>query len=322
MADVLSTLLNPAILFFVLGALAAFARSDLAFPEPVTKTLSLYLMAAIGLKGGVAVAEAGFTAEMAAAGAAGLALSFLLPLPAFWALRRAGLAPVDAAATAAHYGSVSVVTFVTGTEILTSQGLPPAGYMTAVLALMETPAIVTGLWLARRAPAAMQAPAAPAGELIRDVLVNASVVLLVGSFVIGAIIGKAKFAGIAPLFDSGFKGALCLFLLDMGLVAARRLQDARLLTPALVALGIVLPLANGAIGLLLGHAIGLGTGSTAALAILAGSASYIAVPAAMRLALPQADPGIYLPMSLGITFPFNIVAGIALWTALAQELAK
>ncbi|MGL4541739.1 MAG: sodium-dependent bicarbonate transport family permease [Polymorphobacter sp.] len=323
MSSAFATLLNPAILFFVLGALAAFARSDLAIPEAVTKGLSLYLMAAIGLKGGVAVAEAGLSLDMLTASGAGLALSFILPLPAFLALRRAGLNAVNAAATAAHYGSVSVVTFVTGSEVLTAQGLAPAGYMVAVLALMETPAIISGLLLARHyaASTAVAAPRAPAGEMLREVLVNASVVLLVGSFVIGVIIGKAKFAAIAPVFDVGFKGILCLFLLDMGLVAARRLQGAKLLTPALVGLGIALPLVNGSIGVLVGHAIGLDTGSVAALGILAGSASYIAVPAAMRLALPQADPGIYLPMSLGISFPFNIIFGIAIFTALAESFA-
>jgi hypothetical protein len=317
--DVFGALLNPAILFFVLGAAAAFARSDLSVPESVTKGLSLYLMAAIGLKGGVAVAETGLTGDFIAAGLIGLALSFLLPLPAFALLRRAGLSVVDAGAVAAHYGSVSVVTFVTGSEILTGQGIPPAGYMVAVLALMETPAIVTGLLLARRGATAR--PSAERGELVRDVLLNPSVVLLAGSFAIGLAIGEAKFAGIAPVFEAGFKGVLCLFLLDMGLVAARRLLGSRLLTPKLVALAVLLPLINGAIGVVLGNFAGLDVGTAAVLGILAASASYIAVPAAMRLALPQADPGLYLSMSLGITFPFNIVIGIALFTALAQRLA-
>ena len=316
----MDALLNPAVLFFVLGAAAAFARSDLGVPEAITKGLSLYLMMAIGLKGGVAVAEAGFGGGMATAAGLGLILSFALPVPAFVLLRRAGLGAVDAGAVAAHYGSVSVVTFVTGSEILTGQGLAPAGYMVAVLALMETPAIVTGLMLARRG-GAVAAPAAPRGELLRDVLLNASVVLLVGSFAIGLAIGEAKFAGIAPVFDAGFKGVLCLFLLDMGLVAARRLMAARLLTPALIALGVLLPLVNGALGVALGSWAGLDVGSAAAMGILAGSASYIAVPAAMRVALPSADPGLYLSMSLGISFPFNIVIGIGLWSALAQRMA-
>lgn len=312
-------LLSPVILFFVLGALAAFARSDLAIPEAVAKGMSLYLMAAIGLKGGVSVAASGFTPDMAAAAAAGLALSCLIPLAAFATLRGFGrLDPVNAAAVAAHYGSVSVVTFVTGAEVLTSGGLPPAGYMVAVLALMETPAIVVGLWLARRAGgAARQAK----GDLLHETLLNGSVVLLVGSFAIGLVAGRDGFAPIAPVFDTAFRGVLCLFLLDMGLVAARRLREARALTARLAGLAIVFPLVNGTIGVAVAALIGLDIGSAAALGILAASASYIAVPAAMRLALPQADPGLYLAMSLAVTFPFNITVGIPLFAALALRMS-
>lgn len=309
-------LLSPVTLFFVLGALAAFARSDLAIPEAIAKGMSLYLMAAIGLKGGVSVAVSGFTADMAAAAAAGLALSCLIPLAAFAALRGIGrLDPVNAAAVAAHYGSVSVVTFVTGAEVLTSGGLPPAGYMVAVLALMETPAIVVGLWLARRAGGGTSRQ--PKGDLLHETLFNGSVVLLVGSFAIGLVAGKDGFAPIAPVFDTAFRGVLCLFLLDMGLVAARRLREARALTARLAGLAIVFPLVNGTLGVAVAALIGLDAGSAAALGILAASASYIAVPAAMRLALPQADPGLYLAMSLAVTFPFNITIGIPLFTALA-----
>jgi hypothetical protein len=312
-------LLSPVILFFVLGAAAAFARSDLSIPEAIAKGMSLYLMAAIGLKGGVQVAESGFTPDMAAAAVAGLALSFLLPLPAFYALRRFGrLDTVNAAAVSAHYGSVSVVTFVTGAEVLTSGGLPPAGYMMAVLALMETPAIIVGLWLARRgAGAGTQSR----GDLLHETLLNGSVVLLVGSFVIGVVAGKDGFAPIAPVFDTAFRGILCLFLLDMGLVAARRLREARALTARLAGLALLFPLINGTLGVTIAVLIGLDAGSAAALGILAASASYIAVPAAMRLALPQADPGLYLAMSLAVTFPFNITIGIPLFAFLATRMS-
>lgn len=318
MSGGLEALLSPVILFFVLGAAAAFLRSDLAIPEAIAKGLALYLMAAIGLKGGVQVAEAGFTPDMLAAGAAGLVLSCLIPLPAYWLLRRLGrLDAVNAGAVAAHYGSVSVVTFVTGAEILAAGGLPPAGYMVAVLALMETPAIVVGLLLARRGndgAAGLHAR----GDLLRETLLNGSVVLLTGSFLIGLAIGKPGYAGIAPVFDAAFRGVLCLFLLDMGLVAARRLREARTLTARLVAIAILLPVINGTLGTGIGTLIGLDAGSAAALGILAASASYIAVPAAMRLALPQADPGLYLAMSLALTFPFNITLGIPLYTATAR----
>ncbi|MEM8749159.1 MAG: sodium-dependent bicarbonate transport family permease [Pseudomonadota bacterium] len=314
----MDVLLSPIILFFVLGALAAFARSDLAFPEALSKALSLYLMAAIGLKGGTLVAETGFTGDLVLAGLAGLLLSCLIPLGAFALLRGFGrLDTTNSAALAAHYGSVSVVTFVTGNQILGDQGLPPAGYMVAVLALMETPAIIVGLILARRG-ASDSVGVSGGKELLRETLLNGSVVLLTGSFIIGVIIGKDGMEPIAPVFVVGFNGLLCLFLLDMGLLAARRLREARSLTLRLVVLGLAFPVINGAIGVALGAVLGFDVGTAAALGILAASASYIAVPAAMRLALPKADAGLYLAMSLAVTFPFNITIGIPLYTAFAQ----
>ncbi|MCC5978947.1 MAG: sodium-dependent bicarbonate transport family permease [Salinarimonas sp.] len=314
----LETLLSPVILFFILGALAAAVRSDLAIPEAIAKGLSLYLMAAIGLKGGVEVSQSGFTAEMALAALAGLTLSFLIPLPVFLALKRIGrLDNINAAAVAAHYGSVSVVTFVAGVEVLGSGGLPPAGYMVAVLALMETPAIIVGLMLARRGG---NGQVHAGNGLLHETLLNGSVVLLMGSFLIGLIAGKEGFAPIAPLFEDAFRGLLCLFLLDMGLVAMRRLRESRALTWRLAGLGIIFPVINGTIGVLVGALIGLDTGSAAALGMLAASASYIAVPAAMRLALPQADPGLYLAMSLAVTFPFNITIGIPYFVFLATQV--
>ena len=304
------TLLSPVILFFVLGALAAAARSDLAVPEPLAKSLSLYLMAAIGLKGGVQVAQAGFTPQLLQVALGGMALSFALPLLAFALLRSfARLDRLNAGAVAAHYGSVSIVTFVTASDALTRSGFPPAGYLVAVMALMETPAIITGLLLARGSGTLS---GGQRGKLLREVLLNGSVVLLLGAFLIGLAIGKQRFEPIAPVFVTGFTGLLCLFLLDMGLIAMRRLRESRALSWRMVALGIVLPLVNGTIGLLLAALLGLDPGSGAALAMLAASASYIAVPAAVRLALPDADPGIYLSMSLAVSFPFNILIGIPL----------
>jgi len=320
----METLLSPVILFFILGALASFARSDLSIPEAIAKGMSLYLMAAIGLKGGVEVAAAGFSADLVAAAIAGLALSCLIPFGAFFALRSFGrLDPINAAAVAAHYGSVSVVTFVTGAEFLTTNAMGAAGYMVAVLALMETPAIIVGLFLAARYSDRPTAAAGQSrGELLRETLLNGSVVLLTGSFVIGLIAGKDGFAAIAPVFETGFRGILCLFLLDMGLVAARRLREAKILTLRLTFLAIAFPIVNGTIGAGLGALIGLDPGSTAALSILAASASYIAVPAAMRLALPQADSGLYLTLSLAVTFPFNIIIGIPFYTFLATKFVQ
>jgi hypothetical protein len=317
-----ATLSSPVILFFILGLAAAFARSDLTIPEAVAKGLSIYLMIAIGLKGGVAVSKSGFTPDLAVAAAAGIALSFALPYLAFALLTRvARIDRVNAGAVAAHYGSVSVVTFVTAVEILDRQALGPAGYMVAVLALMETPAIISGLLLARRGESGGGGGGdGGGGGLWHEVLLNASVVLLIGSFLIGLAAGAEGFAPTAPLFDSLFRGLLCLFLLDMGLVAGRRLIETRALTARAAAMAVLLPILNGTIGTVAGAAIGLDTGSTAALGILAASASYIAVPAAMRLALPKADPGLSLAMSLGVTFPFNIIAGIPLFTMLAQTI--
>jgi hypothetical protein len=319
---IVETLTSPVILFFVLGFLAALAKSDLSIPEAFAKAMSIYLMAAIGLKGGVSVADSGFTPDLAYAALVGIALSFLLPYPAFFLLTRfGGLSRVDAGAVAAHYGSVSVVTYVTAQELLTGQGLGPAGYMVAVLALMETPAIISGLMLAKSGMQRQEAAASGGGSMLHEVFTNASVVLLVGAFVIGLVAGSDGFAAVKPLFDTGFRGVLCLFLLDMGLIAARRLTQSRKLNPQLVFIAILLPLVNGTLGTLAGAAIGLDAGSAAALGVLAASASYIAVPAAMRLALPEADPGIYLAMSLGITFPFNIIFGISIFAALATQVS-
>ena len=227
-ATALQTFTSPVVLFFVLGLLAAFARSDLAIPEALAKGMSLYLMAAIGLKGGVAVSKSGIDSIVLAALAAGIAASFLLPFVANAVLRGFGkLDRINAGAVAAHYGSVSVVTFVTAVEILEAQSKPPGGYMVAVMAAMETPAILTGLLLARGfGSKGGQRP----GELLHEVFFNASVVLLLGAFAIGMIAGTQGFADVAPFFEAGFKGVLCIFLLDMGLIAARRIMDARALT--------------------------------------------------------------------------------------------
>jgi len=312
------TFTSPVVLFFVLGLLAAFARSDLAIPEALAKGMSLYLMAAIGLKGGVAVSKSGVDATVLAALAAGITASFLIPFMAYYVLKGFGrLGRINAGAVAAHYGSVSVVTFVTAVEILEAQGKPPGGYMVAVMAAMETPAILTGLLLARGMGSD---DGQKSSELLHEVFFNASVVLLLGAFAIGIVAGEEGFGEVTPFFEAGFKGVLCLFLLDMGLIAARRIMDARSMTIRLVAIALFLPLINGALGTAMGALIGLDVGSTAALGVLCASASYIAVPAAMRLALPEADAGIYLTMSLSVSFPFNILINIGLISLLASAL--
>ncbi|MCX8135187.1 MAG: sodium-dependent bicarbonate transport family permease [Roseococcus sp.] len=309
------------VLFFALGFAAALARSDLAVPDALSKGLSLYLMLAIGVKGGVALAAPGGAAGMLPALAAGLLLSFLLPIPAYAGLKAfTRLDRPTAAAVAGHYGSVSVVTFAAGLAAVQAAGLRAEPFLPAVLAAMETPAILTALLLARRGGAARRPK--DRAKLLREVLLNGSVVLLLGSFLIGWLGGARAAAALSPFVEGLFQGALCLFLLDMGLLAARQLRAApQALEARLIAFGLLMPLFGAACGLAAGLAAGLSPGGVALMAVLAGSASYIAVPAAMRLALPEADPGVYVTLSLAVTFPFNVVLGIPLHLALAQRLA-
>lgn len=320
-----ASLLSPMVLFFALGFAAALVRSELSVPEAVGKGLALYLMLAIGFKGGVSVAEAGASLNLLMTAAAGIALGFVIPFVAH-ALLRATTRIDDAtrAAVAAHYGSISVVTFVAATEVLKAQAIAFDGYMVAVMALMETPAIIAGLLLARRTISErdeMLGEGTMPGGLMREVFLNGSVVLLLGAFAIGIATGTRGMEAIGPFVDAPFKGVLCLFLLDMGLLAARRLRAAAGLTPALAAFGIYMPLIAAAMGLAAGTALGLMPGSVALLTVLSASASYIAVPAAMRMALPEANAAIYLTLSMAITFPFNLVAGIPVYTAIALALA-
>lgn len=311
----LANLATPMVLCFALGALAAAIRSDLEIPEAIAKGLAIYLMFAIGFKGGVAMRADGGAAALLALLVAAL-LSLLLPLLAFALLRLlSGLDRANAGAVAAHYGSVSVVTFVTAAEFMRLSGLPYPGYLVAMMAVMETPAIVTGILLARGGLGR-----ALSGPLLREVLANGSVVLLVGGFLIGWATGDEGMRRIGVFVGDLFNGALCLFLLEMGLVATRQLRSARLLSPGLVVFAFLMPLAGAAIALALALPLGLGQGGAALFATLAASASYIAVPAAMRLAVPEARPGLYVTLSLGLTFPFNVALGIPLYTALAQRL--
>ncbi len=317
MGDILTlagaNLLAPPVLFFALGFAASFARSDLEIPQAVAKALSLYLLLAIGFKGGVAVASHGIDARLAATLASGILLSALIPFIAFGLLRAfTGLPLVDAAAVAAHYGSISVVTFAAATSVLTSAGIDYEGYLVATAALMETPAIMSALLLVRGANG--KEANGTNGELWREIALNGSIVVLTGAFIIGWITGPEGLAEISAFVIDPFKGVLCLFLLDMGLVAGRGMrQSARDLTAPLFAFGIVMPLIGGALGAFAAYLVGLSPGGAALLTTLAASASYIAVPAAMRLALPEARPSIYLSLSLGITFPFNLTLGIPIY---------
>jgi len=311
-----TNLLSPIILFFVLGLIASFLRSDLSVPEAAAKALSIYLLFAIGYKGGVSVSDHGIDASLVLTLIAGLLLSFVLPLVAFGLLNvMTGLGRTDAAAVAGHYGSISIVTFVAATSVLQSQGIATEGYMVAVAAGMEAPAILSALWLATRGQAQEQGTES---GLWREILLNGSIVLLIGSFLIGFITGPKGLADIESFIVSPFKGVLCLFLLDMGLVAGRGLRtSASVLRPGLVLFGVIMPLVGSAFGLAAALLLGLSPGGTMLLMTLSASASYIAVPAAMRVALPEANPSIYLTLSLGITFPFNLTLGIPLYLTMA-----
>ncbi|MDX1580764.1 MAG: sodium-dependent bicarbonate transport family permease [Alphaproteobacteria bacterium] len=318
----ISNLLSPMVLFFALGFLAAMARSDLSIPEPIAKALSLYLMMAIGFKGGVSVAESGVDARLLLTALAGVLLSFLIPFLAYAILRAMGrISGVDAAAVAAHYGSISLVTFVSAAEFLRLIGMSYEGYLVAVLALMETPAIISGLLLARKHLNRDSAGGNAQGDLIREVLLNGSVVLLIGAFVVGMVTGTEGMKVMASFIDAPFKGVLCFFLLDMGLIAATRLRETRALNLPLVVFALVMPLIGAAIALPIGALLGLSVGGVALLAVLSASASYIAVPAAMRLALPEANPAVYLTLSLAVTFPFNLTIGIPLYLEAARLIA-
>jgi hypothetical protein len=313
----LQNLFSPMVLFFLLGMGLTVVRSDLAIPGAVAKLLVLYLMMSIGFRGGAEVAHHGISAKLLLSVLAGILLSFATPFIAFALLRLfTSLDRVNAASVAAHYGSISAVTFVAGLSALTQLGIPYEGFMVAVAAVMETPAIISGLVLGRQ-----KASKAGGREMLREIFLNGAVVMLLGSFVIGMITGQRGTALLQPFLLQMFPGFLCLFLLDMGLVAGRGLRDGwRSLTVPVIGFALVMPLIGASLALGLGPLAGLSAGGTAVLVILAASASYIAVPAAMQLALPEANPGIPLTLSLGVTFPFNLVVGIPLYVSIATRV--
>lgn len=350
-----TNLLTPPLLFFALGVAAGCLKSDLAIPQAIAKGLALYLLIAIGFEGGAKLAQSGLTAQVFTALAAGVLLSLLLPLLGFVVLRRL-VDPLNAAAIAAHYGSVSAVTFVTCTAFLQHAGIEYEPFLVALMAVMESPAIATGLVLARRYAGMTSAshtasvanspsePAscgpgrplsslgivshpqalAPAGHatsppsLLREILLNSSIVLLAGSLLIGSLTGEAGAASLRPVLGDPFQGILSFFLLEMGLTAGRGFAAFRSVGFRLVLFGLGMPVVGGLIGATVGAAIGLSSGGSTLLAVLAASASYIAVPAAMRIALPGADPSLSITLALGVTFPFNVLIGIPLYLQIAE----
>ncbi len=306
---------EPVILFFVLGAIAGFVRSDLKIPGVLYEALSIFLLLAIGLKGGVELARYPLL-DVVLPALAVVVVGALIPLVAFPVLRGVGkLSSADAGSIAAHYGSVSVVTFAVGASYLARLGEAAEGYMTVFLVLLEFPALMIGVLLARRGE-----QATPWRQVIHEVFAGKSIVLLIGGLVIGWVAGPGGIAPLDRLFFDLFKGLLAFFLLEMGLVVARRFGDLRRAGFFLVAFAVLMPLAAAGLGLVTGMLLGLSVGGVTLLATLYASASYIAAPAAMRIAVPQANPALSIGAALGITFPFNLVVGIPLYHRLAQHL--
>ncbi|GAB5521625.1 MAG: sodium-dependent bicarbonate transport family permease [Rhodothermales bacterium] len=312
-----SNLLSPVILAFALGVFASIVRSDLKLPSALYNSLSIYLLLAIGLKGGVELSKTPM-AEFIGPALLTFGLGIVTPIIAYNVLRKLGrFDRENAAAVAAHYGSVSAVTFIVATTFGTMTGQAPEGFMPALVAILEVPAIVVALMIAF-----MRGDRAGSWkEALHEVLAGRSVILLAGGLFIGWAAGPEGFAPVEPFFVTMFQGALVLFLLEMGIVAASRLRDLRKVGAFLVAFGILLPIVHGALAVWLGGMVGLSVAGCAVLAAMVSSASYIAAPAAVRIALPEANPTYYLTAALGITFPFNVILGIPLYYWMAELLA-
>lgn len=312
-----SNFLNPPILCFFLGVFACLLKSDLDIPHPLPKLFSIYLLFSLGFKGGLGLAQSGFDYEAIVTIALCVIMSFAMPFYVFQLLKRkTGVA--DAAAIAATYGSVSAVTFITATAYLEKSGIAFGSHMIAAMALMESPAIIAAVLLARKY--SQSESETPWSEIIRDAFLNGSVVLLVGGMLIGMVTGERGLQQMHPFTHDLFYGMLSLFLLDMGIVSARRFEVLRKIGSYLFIIALAVPLLNASIALSCVWLLGLGRGDSLLVVILAASASYIAVPAAMRIAIPEAKASLFLPMSLAITFPFNIIVGIPLYDFLIRSI--
>jgi hypothetical protein len=330
----MTSLLDPAILFFVVGLVAGALRSNLEIPPAISKFLSLYLLMALGLKGGFALAASGLDRQVALSLLAAMTMALLVPTLGYAFLRR-HVSRFDAAAVAASYGSVSAVTFVTAMQYLEGQGLAPGGHMAAAMVVMESPAILVAVLLANslRQQSVAVAPAgggaavatwgAPQGQglgkVLRESFTEGAQLLLLGAMAIGWLSGDAGKAVMQPFSADLFKGMLAFFLLDMGLLVARNFGAARRSSVVLLAYAVIGPLVHAAIALALAAALGLPAGDAALLMVLSASASYIVVPAVLRHAIPEANPSLYFGLSLGVTFPLNLLLGIPLyaWAAAA-----
>ena len=319
----MTNFLDPAILFFIFGVFAGSVKSNLEIPPQISRFLSLYLLMALGLKGGFALHKSGFTSEIGFSLGLAIFLAIIIPIIGYLLLRRR-LNTFDAAAIAATYGSVSAVTFITATQYLDQFNIEYGGHMAAAMALMESPAIILAIILANKARAAQsnashaKHEATSISKILHESFTDGAQLLLLGSMVVGLVSGDAGQKLMAPFSIDLFKGMLAFFLLDMGLMAARNLKGLRGKPPITLLYAIGSPLSHALLALVLSKLIGLPLGNTILLMVLASSASYIAVPAVLRHALPEVNPALYMGMSLGITFPFNIILGIPLYTIIAK----
>ena len=307
----LEYLLQPAILFFLIGIFAVLVKSDLEIPESFLKVLSLYLLFALGFKGGTELQKMTLSLDVILPLVIATAASFLIPLIVYPIIRRK-FNVADSAAVAATYGSVSAVTFMTASSYLDARQIPFGGYMVAALALMESPAILSGLVLARLKDAKGGAVGLSWGSVLHECLANKSVLILIGSLLAGMVTPASGAKALQPFVSDLFPGLLCFFLLDLGLVAARRIADLRAGGFFTVAFGLAFPIISGAIAIAIARYCGFREGDAVLFAILCASGSYIAVPAALRAALPAANPSVYVGLALGVTFPFNLLVGIPL----------
>jgi hypothetical protein len=312
---IVSNILNPPVLFFFLGMTAVLVKSDLEIPPPIPKLFSLYLLLAIGFKGGVELIKSGITQEVVLTLLAAMVMASFVPVYTFFILKLK-LDTYDAAAIAATYGSISAVTFITASAFLTELNIDFDGYMVAALALMESPAIIVGLILVNLFASENGKPSdrdLAWGEVLREAFLNSSVFLLVGSLIIGFLTGEHGWKVLEPFTQGMFYGVLTFFLLDMGLVAARRIKDLQKTGIFLISFAILIPIVNAVLGVVIAWFIGMPKGDALLFSVLCASASYIAVPAAMRLTVPEANPSLYVSTALAVTFPFNIIVGIPIY---------
>lgn len=327
---ILFNLLNPPVLFFFLGMIAVFTKSDLEIPSPLPKLFSLYLLISIGFKGGYELAKSGIDLNIAITLLASIIMASIVPIYTFFILR-IKLDIYNAAAIAATYGSISAVTFITASSFLEKIDIAYGGHMVAALALMESPAIIVGIILVKMfvpktnltntdSETDQEQADFSWGEVFREAFLNASVVLLIGSLIIGVLTGDEGWKKLEPFTQGIFYGALTFFLLDMGIVAAKKIQDLKKTGSFLIAFSVFIPIINALIGIVIAKVLGFTVGDALLFAVLCASASYIAVPAAMRMTVPEANPSLYVSMALALTFPFNIIVGIPLYLEIIKYL--